>query len=299
MTTRPFDPTTKTLVELGPDDWPVLIGQPRAPTEVIDADVATVSGAADKVLLVRADPPYLLHLEFVAGHEAAELPPALHLRNTLLGYRHKLPVRTVVVLLRPEAASPVLNEHYTVAYPGEPPSGYLRYQVIPVWELPPGPLLAGGLGTLPLAPISRVTEAELPGIIEEMHHRLGRRKVRRRAGAVWAAALLLMGLRYPRGLIEQVLEKVAAMRESVTYQMILEEGEAKGKAEGALEEARKMLLMQGTCKFGAPDQRTKGAVEKIADLARLEDLGVRLLDAAGWDDLLKKPTPRRRNGPRR
>ena len=44
------------------------------PTRVIDADIATVSGAADKVLRVEARPPYILHLEFVTGHDAVDLP---------------------------------------------------------------------------------------------------------------------------------------------------------------------------------------------------------------------------------
>src|SRR5262245_23004912 len=65
MTAKPYDPTLKALVETEPESWPVLLGQPKAPTEVIDADIATVSGAADKVLSVAADLPYLLHLEFV------------------------------------------------------------------------------------------------------------------------------------------------------------------------------------------------------------------------------------------
>ena len=47
MVSKPFDPTVKTLVETSPGDWPILLGLPPAPTEVIDADVATVSAAAD------------------------------------------------------------------------------------------------------------------------------------------------------------------------------------------------------------------------------------------------------------
>jgi hypothetical protein len=37
--------------------------------------------------------------------------------------------------------------------------------MIRVWQIPPAQLLAGGLGTVPLAPVSAVTERELPGII--------------------------------------------------------------------------------------------------------------------------------------
>jgi hypothetical protein len=54
VTAKPYDPTLKALVETEPESWPVFLGRPRAPTEVIDADIATVSGAADKVLRVSA-----------------------------------------------------------------------------------------------------------------------------------------------------------------------------------------------------------------------------------------------------
>jgi hypothetical protein len=141
MATRPFDPTFKALVETAPEDWPVLAGESRAPTEVIDADIATVSGAADKVLRVRAAQPYLLHLEFVAGHDAAELPGLLHVRNTLLNHRHALRVRSVVVLLRPQADSPSLTGEHVRAFPGEPPDALFRYRVVRVWQLEPAVLL--------------------------------------------------------------------------------------------------------------------------------------------------------------
>ena len=108
MTTKPYDPTLKALVEIEPEAWPALLGRPTGPTAVIDADIATVSGAADKVLRVSAEPPYLLHLEFVSGHDAPALPRKLHVRNALLEDRHDLPVRSGVVLLRPEADSPQL-----------------------------------------------------------------------------------------------------------------------------------------------------------------------------------------------
>ncbi|HZT80116.1 MAG TPA: hypothetical protein VFA26_07840 [Gemmataceae bacterium] len=36
-----------------------------------------------------------------------------------------------------------------------------RYGVVRVWQLPPEQLLTGGLGTLPLAPIGAVREADM------------------------------------------------------------------------------------------------------------------------------------------
>src|ERR1043166_6153333 len=112
MTAKPFDPTLKDMVETEPAAWPAFLGRPTGPTTVIDADIATVSGAADKVLRVAAAPPYLLLLEFVVGHDAAALPGKLHVRNGLLGERHDLRVRSAAVLLRPEADSPQLTGLY-------------------------------------------------------------------------------------------------------------------------------------------------------------------------------------------
>jgi predicted transposase YdaD len=287
--TGPYDPTTKVLVETVPEDWPALLGLPRGPTDVLDADIATVSGAADKVLRVRGTPPYLLHLEFLAGHDAASLPGLLHLRHTLLEHRHELLVRSVAVLLRPEADSPALDGLRQRAFPGEEAHDLFRYRVLRVWQIPPATLLEGGLGTLPLAPISAVTEAELPGIIERMRERLGRRSARSLAAPLWAATYILMGMRYSRQVAEVLLRGVVSMRESVTYQAILEEGEAKG----AIAEARKLLLLLGRDRFGPPDRATRDALERIQDLQRLEELGVRLLSAGSWQQLLGSRPGRR------
>jgi hypothetical protein len=289
MADKPFDPTVKDLVEAGPDDWPVLLGQPRAPTDVLDADVATVSGAGDKVLRVADDPPYLLHLEFQAGHDAAALPRKLHLRGTLLENRHRLPVRTAAVLLRPEADSPALTGLWELAFPGEPPYVAFRYQVVRVWRLPPDVLLRGGAGTLALAPIGAVTEAELPGIIREMERRLSGRRLRRQAARVWSAAFVLMGLRWPQELTEGLLRGVRSMKESVTYQWILQEG----RDEGALTEAKKLLRLQGEGCFGAPDGATARALEGINDLPRLEELLLRLPHVGSWQELLGRAGTRR------
>jgi hypothetical protein len=293
MSAPPYDPTVKTLVETTPEAWPPMVGQPPAPVRVIDADIATVSGAADKVLHVEGEPPYLLHLDFLSGHDAADLPRLLHLRATLLENRHGLLVRAVGVLLRPEADSPQLTGVRAVAFPREEAYDGFRYQVLRVWQVPPERLLAGGPGMLPLAPISAVTEAELPAIIKEIDERLRRRPLRALARQLWSATYLLLGLRYSPGVAQALLRGVLSMKESSTYQAIL----AEGRTEGAVSEARKLLLLQGTNRFGPPPARVQRALDHITDLNRLEELSVQLLQADGWHDLLGLPAPRRR-GPR-
>ena len=55
------------------------------------------------------------------------------------------------------------------------------------------------------------------------------------AGTLWTAADVLMGLRYSRQLVAQLLQGVHGMKESVTYQAILEEGVVKGEVKGKVE----------------------------------------------------------------
>jgi predicted transposase YdaD len=291
---KPYDATLKALVETEPESWPALLGRPTGPTAVIDADIATVSGAADKVLRVAAEPSYLLHLEFVAGHDTATLPRKLHVRSGLLEDRHDLPVRSAAILLRPEADSPQLTGVYERGFPDEEPYLTFGYQAVRIWRLPPEPLLTGGLPLLALAPISAVTEAELPGIIERMGRRLGGRRGRRQADVVWAAAYILLGLRYSAALAEQVFRGVVSMEESSTYQAILEKGEARG----AIREAKKVLRLQGDAAFGPPDTRTAATIERLADLERLEELLKRVRTAENWRDLLGPLAPGRRGGRR-
>jgi len=286
VTAKPYDPSLKALVETEPESWPVLLGRPTGSTTVIDADIATVSGAADKVLSVSADPPYLLHLEFVAGHDAATLPRKLLVRNGLLEDRHERRVRSGAVLLRPEADSPQLTGRYERGFPGEEAYLIFRYQVVRVWQLAPEPLLTRGLALLPLAPISAVTEAELPGIIKRIGQRLSGRRARKQAPVVWAAAYLLLGLRYSPALAEQLFRGVVSMKESSTYQAILEEGRTEGRTEGAVAEARKLLRIFGDRAFGLPDARTAAAIERIDDLTQLEEICSRLPAAGSWQELL-------------
>jgi predicted transposase YdaD len=296
MTAKPYDPTLKMLVEIEPESWPVLFGYPKAPTEIIDADIATVSGAADKVLRVAGNPPYLLHLEFVAGHDSAALPSTLLMRHSLLRHRHDLRVRSAAMLLRPESDSPRLTGMYERGFPGEEPYLTFRYAMVRVWELPPEPLLRGGLALLPLAPISAVTEADLPGIIKRMEQRLRSRRGSKQTPLVWGAAYILLGLRYSPTLAAQLFRGVVSMRESSTYQAILEEGRQEGRTEGIVVGARKLLRIFGDGQFGPPDAQTAAVIETIDDLARLEDLAARLQAAKSWQELLASPStsPRKR-----
>src|SRR5438309_565782 len=100
-----------------------------------------------------------------------------------------------------------------------------HYQVIRVWELPVERVLTGGLGTLPLAPISNVTAEEVPRTLRRVQERLLREESRARAAKLWTATFILMGLRYEQAFTVRLFEEVGTMEESVTYQWIVSKGE--------------------------------------------------------------------------
>ncbi len=162
-------------------------------------------------------------------------------------------------------------------------------------------MLQGGLGTLPLAPLADVPPETLLEVIRRMDARIDAETSAGEAEELWAAVYLLMGLRYAPSLARQLLQGVRNMRESATYQAILEEGaaigeargEARGRVEGEVrgkvEEARDVLLRLGRQRFGPATEDVRSAIETLADVDRLNRLIDRLLVVESWDELLIEP----------
>ncbi len=122
----------------------------------------------------------------------------------------------------------------------------------------------------------------MPAVIAQMKDRLDREVPQRQAAELWSATYILMGVRYEEALIQTLLRGVIAMKESVTYQAILREG----KAEGQATEARRILLLQGRSRFGEPTPETVAALNCLADVEKLEQLSMRLLQVNSWQELL-------------
>jgi len=281
----PIDDVLKHLTELSPQDWVVRGGWPAAAAALIDADIGTISGAADKAIRVSSTPDWLLAIDFQSGHDSLAKLPDLLLYNSALFKRHGLPVRTLLVLLHRGADSRKLTGLYERGFPGEPFDAALRYRILRVWEVPAAAWLSGGLGLVPLAPLGSVQKADLPAVVAQMKQRFDR-EAPSQAKELWSAAYLLMGLRYESAIVQSLLRGVVNMKESTTYQAILKEGKAEGKAIGKAEEARKMLLLQGRDRFGEPSAKIVSQLDAVTDLARLEALGLRLLHVKTWEELL-------------
>jgi predicted transposase YdaD len=280
----------KYLVESMPADWLALAGVTGVKVEVIDAELSTVTAAADKAILVTSPARWLVNLELQSGPDI-RLDKRLCEYSTLLDGKYNLPVQTIVVLLRPAAGRHVTGEYRRYLPNGECYQ-WFKYQVIRLWEQPVEALLRSGLGTLPLAPLADVKRKELPSVIQQMKERIEREAPPEDRAYLWTATFVLMGLRYPPELTKHLLRGVRDMKESTTYQEIVKEGiaigEVQGEARGSVKEAQSILLRMGTKRFGPPTARTQKRIESITSVERLELLAERLLDVTSWQELLSK-----------
>ncbi len=71
------------------------------------------------------------------------------------------------------------------------------------------------------------------------------------------------------------------MKESVTYQAIIEEGEAKGR----LDEARRLVLRAGNRRLGPVTPGAQTLVDSLVTVEQLETLHDRVMEIESWDEL--------------
>jgi hypothetical protein len=230
-------------------------------------------------------PGGVLHLDFQSGPDP-DVSSRMLLYNVLAHRHFDEPVLTALVLLRPKADRSDLTG--TLRYELWPGRGGLEFhfQVIRLWQVPVETLLAGGLGVAPLALLGRfpegVTPEEgLPGVIERLAQRIETEAAPEDQGKLLTAAFILSGLRVERGQLNQLFQRVFAMRESSGYQIILDEGR--------VEEAQKIIRRLASKRLGSPDQTAESTLRAIDDLERLERISDRLNEAADWQDLLATP----------
>jgi hypothetical protein len=84
------------------------------------------------------------------------------------------------------------------------------------------------------------------------------------------------------------------MKESVTYQAILEEGHAEGYAkgyaegleEGRIEQSRRSVLLLGTAQLGKPSRKTCRFLAGVNDRKVFGELILRIVKVGSWAELL-------------
>ncbi len=294
--TKPYDSTSKFLLEGFPGDWLALAGlEPQGPVDLIDANLSTITAEADKVIRVGRPRPLAGSLRAASQSRPAARGAAVPVQRPARPDRHDLPTRSVVILLRPEADGPGLTGEYRRTLPGGPDYLTFRYGILRVWEAPVEAFLDGGLGTLPLAPIADLGAMPVEAVIEAIERRIDQTPPAL-GGLLWTSTSILMGMRYPADLIASLVRGARQMKESTFYQAILAEGEAlgeargeaRGQARGEVIQAKRLLVRLGERRFGSILPADRETLDAITRSGRLEDLCelVVIAPVATWGEFL-------------
>ncbi len=281
----PFDATLKDTIQQFTRDFQTAFRLTGTPATVLNVDLSTLSAATDIVLGHGNPLQSITDFNFQSGPDP-DLARRILLYSAILPYRFGVPVHSIVLLLRPVADSPRVTAR--VRYAGRKRRGKMdfTFEVVRLWQRPVRNFLKGGVGTLPLATLCRMPhdaplEDALPPIIRRIDERLQNEASPEDARKLLLAAYVLTGLRMPRDLAAELFQGLPSMRESSTYQAILDEGRV-----AALQET---LLDLGRIQCGPIDSTTEQAIRAIQDLQRLKQLTQRLLHVNSWQDLLAMP----------
>ena len=279
-----YDASTKYLVNEFPVDWLILTGiRPTGPVDLIDANLSTVTAEADKLIRIGGPDPSLTHIELQASRDV-RLGCRLFRYNALIDDRHSLPTRSVVVLLRPEADSADLTGEYRRTWTNGAEYLVFRYEVIRIWRQPVESILHGGLGILPLAPVSNLGSMPLATVIHQMEERIDNEPPEL-SGLLWNSAAILMGLEHPAAMIKHLLRGVQHLKESSYYQSILAEGRVEGRAEGEILALKRSLIRRAERRLGTISAEDRAKIEALTEVDRVEALDDRVLDISTWTEL--------------
>jgi hypothetical protein len=282
----PFDATLKDLARDAPADFLTEFDQPPAgPVRLLNVDLSTVTTAADLVAGLGDPLGEVVHVDFQSGAAAWKHADVL-VYNALLHAEYHVPVHSIVILLRPQAAHSNLNG--VVSYDTRAGRGSMKfgYQVVRLWERPAEEFLTGPLGTAPFAVLGALPPGvpladALAHVAQRLIERIDREGPPERARKLLTAAFVLTGLRVRRDVARQIFRGVRQMRDSDTYLAILDEGKE--------EQVKEDILFMAGERFGAPDEAVSATLAGITDLERLKRIFRRCHKAANWQDLLGTP----------
>jgi predicted transposase YdaD len=125
----------------------------------------------------------------------------------------------------------------------------------------------------------------LAPVLRQVIERLEREASPEDRAKLLTATYVLTGLRVTPQAAGRLFRGVQGMRDSSTYQAILQEG----RQEGRVETLQNMLLRLGRHRFGAPSEAVRAGILAVTDAKQLERLTERLLDVSSWQELLERP----------
>jgi hypothetical protein len=279
-----FDATLKEIVAPHPEDFVAVFGLPQVqPAVALNIDLSTLTAATDVAVGFGEPLQEIADLNFQSGPDP-DLAARCHLYSAALHFRFDVPVRTVIILLRPKAETGDLAGK--LSYASGASGVEFRYEVVPMWQEPLAPYLHGGVNLLPLAVLCKLPEDRplteaLREVVQEIERRLSTECEHVQAARLMTAACILTGLRVHRDELTVIYDGVRLMQDSSAYELFQDLGRIDGE--------QRLLLRQGTKRFGPPDEATVAALKAIKDSERLERLGDAVITAASWQELLATP----------
>ncbi len=281
-----FDATLKDMGRDSPHGFLAAFDRrPSLPVKLLNVDLSTVTTAADLIVGLGEPLEEIVQLDFQSS-AAAWKHGDLMVYHALLFAHYHVPVHTIIILLRPEAAHSNLTG--VVRYAPRPGRGSMdfSYEVVRLWERPAEELLGADLGVVPLAILGRLSEDlsledGLTAIAQRVVERLVKEAPPERTKKLLTDAFLLTGLRVRRDVAARIFRGVRAMHESDTFLAILDEGQEKARRED--------ILVFGEERLGPPDESAKAQLNMVTDLDRLMRMVRRAAKAASWQEILETP----------
>jgi predicted transposase/invertase (TIGR01784 family) len=273
-----YDNTCKYLAENFPEDissW--LLGVRVSLIQMQPTELSVEPIRADSMILL-TNQNLILHVEF-------QTVPDREMGFRMLDYRvrghRKFPdkqMRQVVIYLTPTTSDLVSLTTFELEFTRH------EFEVIRLWEQPASIFLES-VGLYPFATLAQTDEPEL--VLQEVAAKIEEIPERKLQADISAMSYILAGLVLDRDRVGRIIRR-DIMRESVTYQEILAEGEVKGKTqgrvEGRVEEARALIIRLLTRKLGSIEPNLLTKIEALP-LEQVESLGEDLLDFTSIDNL--------------
>jgi hypothetical protein len=278
---HPFDATLKEILGQAPADLEEPFRLPAIkPAQAINVDLSTISAATDVAIGFGEPVREIADLNFQSGPDPA-VAARLLLYNAAFHLKFTVPVRSILVLLRPKAETPGLNGKLSYVSGGN--RVIFEYEVMRLWKEPVELFLCGGIGLLPLAPLCKLParkplDQALRDVVHEIDRRLALLPDHAQAVRLMTAAFVLTGMRVPKDRISGLYEGVRIMHQTTAWDSAVDEGRVLT--------AHRALLKLGKTLFGKPGAKTEADLTSVQDPDRLERMLGAVLTVKSWKALL-------------
>jgi predicted transposase/invertase (TIGR01784 family) len=217
-----FDNLCKFLAETFSSDFASwLLGEPVTLTELSPSELSVEPIRADALILLQSD-QVVLHLEFQTQPKS-EIP--FRMADYRLRVYRRFPnkhMNQVVIYLQKTTSDLVQQNTFSLE------RTYHEFDIIRLWEQPTSVFLQYP-GLLPFAVLSQTNDRT--ETLRQVAQIISNINDQRTQSNIAASTFILAGLVLKKDTIQQLLRK-ELMQESVTYQALIDEGRAEGRAEG-------------------------------------------------------------------